>query len=737
MTVLLLAGLLGLAGGSDLRQDWESVQDSLRQMHPRFRASWLRDHGLDQQTGSQSLPSDSGPLRIVGRWSFGPAFDVDCRITPTETLVALARGSGVSLLRFSRGDTAEFELLANVNAERILNQVMIRDSLLYVGTNAGLETYDISDERNPVRLSWIRTALAGFDVKDSLAFVTWYDSFKVYSMANPASPYRVGWCRDSGASVTVAGNTAFLGDGSGLHAIDITNPAAPHRVGSWGTSIMSAKARGNICCVTQYDPDSLRFFVLDVSNPASMHPLSTLYGAGGDALCISGQYVFTAGAYGFQMLDISDSLNARIAGSCGLGNYKFGVWGRTGFDRAFVANEAEGLAVIDNSSPTQPAPDTFVLAAGYTVDLDLRGHLLYVANELGGLKILDVSDPTLPAMIGELDTVNAQEWSTSVAVGDSFAFMGWFNTPLFRTVSVADPTRPAFAGSCDPFEEAQDMVLRDSFVYCAENYRFQVVDVARPRQPRVVGTLNLPEHSNGMVLSDTLAYIATYPLEIISIANPGSPRIIGSISRGAWNIDVQETLAFAAGGRGLFTYSVANPAAPYEIDSLGLGSNTFDVGVVDTLAFVSTRTDLCLVSVADVRNPIVRGRHPLPGTGWRVELSEPYIYVATQDAGVCIFETTATGIAEHKPSLLDGALRLVVRPSPASRWLYLALPGVAAGFISVATFDASGRCVSACRTETAGSGLPVHLDVGNLVPGLYFMRAEVGGARYAAKLVKQ
>ena len=731
---MLGLGLISSAVAAQSRRDEMAVMDSLRSIHPRFRATWLRDRGLP---AVGCATTDSEGLRVVGRWSFGPSYDVDCRVTPTETLIALGRGSGVSLLRFSRSDTAEFQLLANINAARVISRVRLADTLLLVGTGAGVETYNISDEHSPSLRSTLLTPLNDFAMRESLLYVMGYDdSFKIYSIADPANPRRVGACRDSGGPVALAGNTVFVGDRWGLYAIDVSNPANPHRVGSWGTFIISVEARGNICCVTQYDPDSVLFFLLDVSNPASMYQLSTLRGAGGDALHIDGQYVYTAGGYGFQILDISDSLNARIVGSCPLSVYKGGVWGKAGSDRAFVANEINGLAVMDDGDISHPLLDTTLLGAGSALDLEVRGSRCYVADEGGGMKLLDISDPTTPHTLGELDTIGGAEACYSVVATDSFAFMGWFNTPFFRVADVSEPTQPAFVGSCDPFEYAQDMVLRDSFVYCAENYKFQVVNVARPRAPQVVGTLSLPDYTSGMCLQDSLAYVSTYPLAIINVANPSQPEIVGSIARGAWSIFVKDTLAYLP-NVGLFVWNVANPAAPTPVDSLTFGHMVYDVVVVDTLAYLACSDGLRLANVADPHNMTVIALHSLPYIGWRLAHDSQYVYVAMQDAGVCIFETTATGVAEApKPSRPRSSIRLA--PNPARNWADIIVTSPLSSPCRFTLFDATGREVASVNVAPGSTNeRRTRIELGHLAPGLYFLRAGMEGQPGVLKIVKQ
>ncbi len=729
--LLLLQSAMAL--GLDWRQE-QAVMDSLARVHPRQRYSWLRDRSLEGMFGPTGEAPDADGLVCAGRWSYGPAYDVDCRVSAGDTLIALGRGSGVSLVRFSRTAPQELELLADVNAERILNQVMLRDTLLLVGTNAGLEVYNVSDERRPSRLSWIKTGCAGFDLKDSLAYITWYDTFKLYSIADPANPYRVGWCRDSGGSVTVAGNTAFLADRSGLHAVDVSNPAAPHRVGSWGTYIISAQARGNICCVTQDTPED-RFTVLDVSNPAAMVPLSYLSGVGGWDVHLGGQFAFLSG---FHVVDLADTAHVRLVGSMGLSGYKYGVWGESGFDKALVANELDGLVLVDIQNPSNPVFDTAALGAGSALDLEIHGSLCYVADEGGGLKVVDVANPTAPNLLGQLDTLGVTEGCYTAVVDDSFAYMGWFNTPFFRVADISDPTRPAPVGFCNPFEYAQDMVLRDTLVYCAEDYRFQVVNVARPRSPTVVGTCNLPERSRNLCVRDTFAYVAQgyTGLIILSVAQPAAPRELGRYvsERSTHGVWVEDTLAFIAEfDSGLTIVSVARPQSCYKVGSHTTAGWAYDVLVQDGIAYLSCADGIRAFDVRNPRAPQEAGFQPTPYYGWRLVYGAPYLYVACADAGVGIYETCSVGVAEPEPPASRASLLL--RPSPVRGRLLVELDrGVRMSTVRVS--DVAGRTVLLSKGGQQGN--TAEFDVGELSAGLYFVEVVAhGGSSVKGKFVTQ
>ena len=82
------------------------------------------------------------------------------------------------------------------------------------------------------------------------------------------------------------------------------------------------------------------------------------------------------------------------------------------------------------------------------------------------------------------------------------------------------------------FNQPQDMVLRDTLVYVAENARFQIVNVARPREPVLVGSCVLPFASHGLDLEDSLAFVGnTTSLQIVNIARPSNPVVIGGNQR--------------------------------------------------------------------------------------------------------------------------------------------------------------------------------------------------------------
>ncbi len=723
-------------------RDEMMVMDSLRSIHPRLRAAWLRARGFPDA----ARPSlDSQSLRVVGRWSFGPAADVDGSVTPTETIVALARGSGVSLLRLSRGESLRVSLLSDINSDGLTYQVRIRDSLLLVSTGAGLDLYNIVDVSNPIRLSTIGMVCTGFDLRDSLLYALGNnDSFRVYSIAEPAAPRLLGACRDSGGSVSVAGNTAFLAEGGGLYAIDISNPASPHRVGSYPGWAISATARGNICCVTwgnSNEPTWLRFSVMDVSDPANMRQIGYIDSCGGYDVCLDGSLAFVSGYYTgnheFEIVSLADSSHPTRVGSCATLSNNFGVWASLASGSALVADDFGGLDVIDITNINQPRIDSVALRVGFAKDISVAGNICYVASDAAGMKVLDVSDPSAPTWIGDLDTAYNNLTSWAVAARDSFAYTCW-SYPYLRTIDVTDPAKPQMVASCSVFRHPEDMVLRDSFLYCAEDYRFQVVNVARPRAPVVVGTCALQNASLDLFVADSLAYVSNWPSPIINISDPGHPEAVGNFPMPLGGVYVRDTFAYLAMSYdSMFVYSVANPALPVRLGSLDFSGGrqyaeyNLDIEVLDTIAYIGG-WHLKTVSVADPRNPREVGERWDPPSSYisRLTYAAPYLYVACSDGGVCIMETLQAGISE--PARRPAASRISVTPSLTRGPVRVAfcVPGKA---FDLEVFDVTGNLIQSRTGSMRGAQT---IDLTSAPDGAYLVMVKTDVGMSTTKVVK-
>jgi hypothetical protein len=267
------------------------------------------------------------------------------------------------------------------------------------------------------------------------------------------------------------------------------------------------------------------------------------------------------------------------------------------------------------------------------------------------------------------------------------------------------------------------MVLRDSFVYCAEAYRFQVVNVARPREPVLVGSCELSGDVWALDIEDTMAYVTSSVLTIVSIARPDSPRVVGT-----WNamvaVDAEDTIAYTIGSGAVWAVSVARPAQPYVLDTVGIAGWKSAV-VVGGAQLFAGGAELYRIDKRDPRDLRIVGQWTPPHEFRRLLWTPTYIYAPCYEAGVCVLETTHVAIAETKQTEGDQARKgaSVVRGvlfMPEARGEKQEARGELR--------DISGRKVAELH--------PGANDVRSLAPGVYFVRPPSGVEREASGVTK-
>jgi hypothetical protein len=741
--VLALAALAQLALGGEIDRAW--LHDSLARVHPRLRSRWLSERDFSLPGYFESKVPESYGIQMTGKWGRGPSYEV----TGRDSLVFLSLGSEVAIINFTDPDNPE--VLSEPQAMGLVTQAAVRDSFLYVGTftgAAGIEIWNIADLRSPAFRNRILTRLNDFCIRDSFAFVTQRsspsnDTFKVYNLADPDNPRLVGACRDSGQAITVAGNTVILGDWNDLHALDVSDPANPRRVGQYPGWSVSVAARDSLCYATidnPSQPGTQKLVVLDLSDPSQPYQVGLLEGAGGLDLYLADSLVFVsgynAGVGYFQVLSVADPQLPRLVGQAPTLGDNWGAYADLLRHVALVADGPEGLQVFDISNPASPVDQATLLPAGSSLDVSPNGAAAAVANDWAGVKLLDIGAPSEPVELSAFDTTYQDPLCAAAALSDSFLFAGWSRWPYFRSLDATSPESLSMAGGCAAVQGwPQDITLRDTFAYIAGMRRFQIVNVSRPREPVLVGSCVLPDESGGMALCDTLAFVTNAPVKIIDIRDPVAPVVVGEVNRGAWNVFVQDTFAYLAGGNGLFTYSVADVHAPYLIDSTAWGADVFDVVVVDTLAYVGCRDGLRLLSVADPSSPRLLGYCATPYLVWRLTYAQPYVYAACAEAGVVVLETTQTGIAEPavEPSALSRTVQLV--PNPTRGLTRIVFGAGTSDATRVSVVDVAGRDVTPRKAVSHHAG-EVVIDAEALGRGVYYVRVQSPGRSQFVKLVK-
>jgi len=257
---------------------------------------------------------------------------------------------------------------------------------------------------------------------------------------------------------------------------------------------------------------------------AEIGAYDTVGKAWGVALSSDGTKAFVADdTNGLVIVDVSDPANPTQLGAYDTAGNAYGVTLSGDGTKAYVADGYNGLLIVDVSDPANPTQLVTYDTAGnaYGVTLSSDGTKAYVANGNNGLAIIDVSDPANPAQLGAYDTAGSAYGVTLSSDGTKAYVADGTNGLVI--VDVSNPANPAQFSCFNTAGSAWDIALsNDGTVYVADETNGLVLaDLIDP----VI--YNTASKAYGVTLSSdgTKAYVAAYDkgLEVIDISDPANP----------------------------------------------------------------------------------------------------------------------------------------------------------------------------------------------------------------------
>lgn len=735
----VLASLAPAGQSVDWRQE-RAVMDTLSRVPPKWRAEWLLNRGLDASRYTEYRKPESTGLRLVGKYGRGPSVAV----TGKDTLVVLTLGSEVALLNCANPHYPQ--VLSEIQVNFLPGMSVLHDSFVFIGGNGGLEVWNIANPAQPAFRHVLPYAVSGFAVCDTFLYFVSQDTFSVYSIGRPVAPYRIGCFSASGNVGAATPSTVVMRQpGDLLGFVDVTDPTHPKLAGTYPGLALAFAARNNICCAAMYwstDDDHFRFEVLDISDPTNVRRLGAIDSVGGWDIHLSGPFAFISGfqthKWEFTIVDLQDSANPHVVSSCRTPSNNYGVWADWTSDWAYVA-DMTGLAVINTTNINLPVLDTVVLKADLAQDVWVDANRAYVADYFAGLRVLDVSDPSQPVELGGIDSLSYSS-SEAVAVRDSFAFLGWMPPDVLRSVCVLDPTHPVMAGGVrgDTVPVPKALAVRDTLLLLAGRFRFQIVNVARPRSPVLVGSCVLSGTPTNLWLTDTIAFASKY---VVNVTNPALPVSLGTLPTTSTAVAVRDTFLFAPElFDSMSVFSIASITSPRKLTSLVLsGGHFYNTGIelVDSLLYVGGNI-LHVVDVTDPVHPVEVGSWQPPREIRRLQYDAPYLYAACMEGGVCILESTLTGVTEPEvPKARIGAPR--VWPSVTNGRFCVEVDGLHSEEARVELWSATGEWKGGdaigTTTRLQGGGR-AELDLTDLSAGVYVVRVRTNRGVFTQKVVK-
>lgn len=275
---------------------------------------------------------------------------------------------------------------------------------VYIAGRAGLTIVDVTEQRQPTRVTTFKTDAKGLDlfVKDKRVFLATAKGLRVVDVSDSLNPVLVGaWNHEEVGGVSVAGNVAYVATGlGGMYALNITNVAKPVVVGGYDTprlakSVMVLQDR-------LYVTDTFGgLFIFGLQIPEKPVFLGTYDtpGYAGDIAVQNGTAFIADGSTGVSIVAVTNPASP-VALSC---YYAGGFYSKVvaSGEIAVLANAPTGMHVVDVSDPTQPREIGVYQLNGQILDAHIVDQTVYAVDGDGGFSIflLNSTEPTPPMQL--------------------------------------------------------------------------------------------------------------------------------------------------------------------------------------------------------------------------------------------------------------------------------------------------------------------------------------------------
>ena len=248
-------------------------------------------------------------------------------------------------------------------------------------------------------------------------------------------------------------------------------------------------------------------------------------------LTVDGDYVYTAGYDGLNVLNISDPLAPYHVGwfPDEAGGYVMVKYG----DYLYIAGWTQ-VNIYDVSNPIKPEP-----AASYELygcrDAIIIDHYLYLAEKYR-IRVLDLSDPVNPTDANIFET--AGETSCLDVCDNRIAFVDYGQ--IIYILDCSDPANPELVANFLYTSSVSDLCLYGDYMYLGCTFEgLQIVDISDPNNPQARGQYNLLHIIDDVSVRNTYPYIIIAGLEMwaFDVSDPNDPRYVCGLGKFSMDID--------------------------------------------------------------------------------------------------------------------------------------------------------------------------------------------------------
>ena len=311
-----------------------------------------------------------------------------------------------------------------------------------------------------------------------------------------------------------------------------------------------------------------------------------------------------------------------------------------------TTTEADGISSIIGSCDTP----------GNANEVYIDGDYAYIADGNAGLQIIDITDKKNPDIIATCDTPD-DAWG--VYVEGNYAYIVGNGLQI---IDITDKKNPNIISSASGGPEG--IYIKGNYAYTSGDDDLLIMDITNKVNPYPVGSYNLSseyiiknnssdatEFAWDIYVEGNYAFIAVGSrdkitemdgrgLQIIDITDKKNPDIVGvcKTSGNAWGVFVEGNYAYVVDiNRVLQIIDITDKQNPKTIGSCPGG---WDIYVEGNYAYTNNNSDFQIIDITDKNNPVIIGTCGTPGDVSGIFVEGKYAYIADNEAGLQIIDTS-------------------------------------------------------------------------------------------------
>jgi hypothetical protein len=273
----------------------------------------------------------------------------------------------------------------------------------------------------------------------------------------------------------------------------------------------------------------------------------------------------------------------------------------------------------------------------------LKNGIAYVANQVEGLEIINISQPNSPYKISNFKTAGT---ATEILFDNDIVYIT--QTTQIAIINVQDPTNPYLLSSITPGGVIQEVDKRDSVLYILSKYSgLYLYDVSVLFQPLFISHWDNDRIYTGISVTNKFVCLSTlsYGIEILDMTFLSSPILIGwwnetsSSPLGVYSIiqDNQKLAFLASFNDGLEIINYTLPQSPHKIGTFP-GTAIYSVIVKDKIAYLCDfNFGLIVVNVTDPTEPVLLDSFETTGYAVDGDIESSIYVMADRSGGLKIF----------------------------------------------------------------------------------------------------